>query len=69
VAAALGQRLDAVIGIDHIGSTAVPGLAGKDVIDVQATAAGLAHADRLAPPVPAGRLHGDPLPAGLSAAR
>lgn len=50
VAAALGQRLgDAVISIDHIGSTAVPGLAAKDVIDMQVTVASLAHADRLAP--------------------
>jgi GrpB-like predicted nucleotidyltransferase (UPF0157 family) len=27
--------------IDHIGSTAVPGLAAKDVIDIQVTVAGL----------------------------
>jgi GrpB-like predicted nucleotidyltransferase (UPF0157 family) len=29
------------IRIDHIGSTAVPGLAAKDILDVQVTAAGL----------------------------
>jgi GrpB-like predicted nucleotidyltransferase (UPF0157 family) len=31
---------DTVIRIDHIGSTAVPGLASKDVLDIQATVAG-----------------------------
>jgi len=40
----LGRELRAAIGgtavrIDHIGSTAVPGLAAKDVIDVQITVA------------------------------
>jgi GrpB-like predicted nucleotidyltransferase (UPF0157 family) len=35
---ALGDR---ALRIDHIGSTAVPGLPAKDVIDVQATVAGL----------------------------
>jgi GrpB-like predicted nucleotidyltransferase (UPF0157 family) len=40
---------DAVLAIDHIGSTAVPGLAAKDVIDLQVTVASLAEADRLAP--------------------
>jgi dephospho-CoA kinase len=50
LAAALRRRLgDAAMGIDHIGSTAVPGLAAKDVIDLQVTVAGLADADRLAP--------------------
>lgn len=33
--------------IDHIGSTAVPGLAAKDVIDIQITVADLATADAL----------------------
>ena len=38
--AAIGRRLrsalgDAALRIDHIGSTAVPGMAAKDVIDVQ----------------------------------
>jgi GrpB-like predicted nucleotidyltransferase (UPF0157 family) len=50
VAAALRRHLgDAAVAIDHIGSTAVPGLAAKDVIDVQVTVASLADADRLAP--------------------
>ncbi|WP_431886919.1 dephospho-CoA kinase [Micromonospora wenchangensis] len=31
--------------IDHVGSTAVPGLAGRDVIDVQVTVSSLAEAD------------------------
>ncbi|MDQ6874432.1 MAG: dephospho-CoA kinase [Actinomycetota bacterium] len=34
---------------DHIGSTAVPGLAAKDVIDVQVSVASLDHADQLRP--------------------
>ncbi len=38
---------DAVIRIDHIGSTAVPGLAAKDVIDIQITVADLDGADSL----------------------
>ncbi|WDZ84253.1 dephospho-CoA kinase [Micromonospora cathayae] len=37
--------------VDHIGSTAVPGLAAKDVIDVQLTVDSLADADRLAEPL------------------
>jgi GrpB-like predicted nucleotidyltransferase (UPF0157 family) len=50
LAAALRDRLgDGVVSIDHIGSTAVPGLAAKDVIDLQVTVASLTHADRLAP--------------------
>jgi GrpB-like predicted nucleotidyltransferase (UPF0157 family) len=50
LAAALRRHLgDGVVGIDHIGSTAVPGLAAKDVIDLQVTVADLADADRLAP--------------------
>ena len=50
LAAALWRHLgDTVMGIDHIGSTAVPGLAAKDVIDLQVTVADLADADRLAP--------------------
>lgn len=50
LAAGLRQHLgDGVVGIDHIGSTAVPGLAAKDVIDIQISVAGLAEADRLAP--------------------
>ena len=38
---------DAAIRIDHIGSTAVPGLAAKDVIDIQITVADLERADGL----------------------
>lgn len=46
----IGDALRARVGgdalrIDHIGSTAVPGLAAKDVIDVQVTVAHLAVAD------------------------
>jgi dephospho-CoA kinase len=36
------------VRVDHIGSTAVPGLDAKDVIDVQVTVASLAVADQLA---------------------
>lgn len=36
--------------IDHVGSTSVPGLAAKDVIDVQVAVANLADADALAEP-------------------
>lgn len=44
--AAISQRLRAALGdlalrIDHIGSTSVPGLAAKDVIDIQVTVAEL----------------------------
>ena len=50
LAAALRRQLGgAAVSIDHIGSTAVPGLAAKDVIDLQVTVADLADADRLAP--------------------
>jgi GrpB-like predicted nucleotidyltransferase (UPF0157 family) len=50
LAAGLRRRLgDAAVSIDHIGSTSVPGLAAKDVIDLQVTVASLADADRLAP--------------------
>jgi len=36
---------DGALRIDHIGSTSVPGLAAKDVIDVQVTVAKLAETD------------------------
>ncbi len=50
LAAGLRRHLgDGALSIDHIGSTAVPGLAAKDVIDVQVTVGSLADADRLAP--------------------
>lgn len=40
LAAALG---DSALRIDHIGSTSVPGLAAKDIIDAQVTVAELTH--------------------------
>ncbi|WP_223932896.1 dephospho-CoA kinase [Arthrobacter sp. StoSoilB5] len=53
-AARLSSRIQAaapddILAVDHIGSTAVPGLAAKDVIDLQVTVAGLDVADRIAP--------------------
>jgi GrpB-like predicted nucleotidyltransferase (UPF0157 family) len=46
VAQDLRARLgDAALRIDHIGSTAVPGLAAKDLIDVQVTVARLGKTD------------------------
>src|SRR5262249_55940025 len=50
--AAIAPRLraaddNAILAIHHIGSTSVPGLAAKDIIDVQVTVADLALADRL----------------------
>ncbi|EWM12472.1 dephospho-CoA kinase [Kutzneria sp. 744] len=39
---------DKALRVDHVGSTAVPGLAAKDVIDLQLTVASLADADALA---------------------
>lgn len=47
VAGAAGRR------VDHVGSTAVPGLAAKDVIDIQLTVDDLAAADALAEPLAA----------------
>lgn len=44
-AAILGDLGAEVLGIDHIGSTSVPGLASKDVIDIQVTVADLVHVD------------------------
>ena len=38
-----------ILAVDHIGSTAVPGLDAKDVIDLQLSVRDLAAADRLAP--------------------
>jgi dephospho-CoA kinase len=40
---------DGILAVDHIGSTAVPGLAAKDVIDLQITVSDLTVADRIAP--------------------
>jgi dephospho-CoA kinase len=42
---------DKVLRADHIGSTSVPGLAAKNVIDVQVAVADLADADELAEPL------------------
>lgn len=39
--------------VDHIGSTSVPGLAAKDVIDLQVTVASISDADALAEPLAA----------------
>ena len=44
---------DAAIRIDHIGSTAVPGLAAKDVIDIQITVANLDQAGNVTRPLTA----------------
>jgi GrpB-like predicted nucleotidyltransferase (UPF0157 family) len=50
---AIRRRLAAILGeravrIDHVGSTSVPGLDAKDVIDVQVSVRSLADADPLA---------------------
>ena len=45
IRAAMGER---ALRIDHVGSTAVPGLAAKPVVDVQVTVAQLADAQPLA---------------------
>lgn len=47
LAARLTHALGAEYRIDHIGSTAVPGLAAKDVLDLQLTVPDLATADAL----------------------
>jgi len=55
VAARLGHLLGRAVGrIDHVGSTAVPGLAAKDILDVQVTVPSLAAAERAAPALAAG---------------
>nr|WP_306422547.1 dephospho-CoA kinase [Paenarthrobacter aurescens] len=38
-----------ILAVDHIGSTSVPGLAAKDVVDLQVTVVDLDTADRIAP--------------------
>ena len=61
----LAERLRSLVGsaaarIDHVGSTAVPGLAAKDVIDVQVTVRNLnAAADVVEPLTAAGFRQGD----------
>ena len=70
--ALLGSAIgDDVISIDHIGSTAVPGLGAKDVIDVQVTVASLDRSDAWPNQIgPFHRRHGimrDHVPAGESA--
>ncbi|MET8653392.1 MULTISPECIES: dephospho-CoA kinase [Nocardia] len=72
LAAACGS---AAIRIDHIGSTAVPDLPAKDVIDIQITVADLAAADGLRDalgaagfPVKAHLAHDNPKPTGADPA-
>ncbi|HEY9355840.1 MAG TPA: dephospho-CoA kinase [Arthrobacter sp.] len=53
-AARIGARILAaapadIMAVDHIGSTSVPGLAAKDVLDLQVTVPDLAVADRIGP--------------------
>lgn len=65
------RRVDPrVLGVQHIGSTSVPGLPAKNVIDLQLTVASLEHADFMAPmladagfPRLAGIWRDDPKPA------
>jgi GrpB-like predicted nucleotidyltransferase (UPF0157 family) len=52
----LARRIRALVGpaairIDHIGSTAVPGLGAKDVIDLQITVGSLDRVDEVASPL------------------
>jgi dephospho-CoA kinase len=42
---------DKVLRVDHIGSTSVPGIAAKDVLDIQIAVASMADADALAEPL------------------
>ena len=54
--AVLAARISVAAGgarCDHVGSTAVPGLPAKDVVDLQLTVPDLATADRLAAPLAA----------------
>ncbi len=49
LAARIRTAAPELLAVDHIGSTAVPGMPAKDVIDLQLTVDSLATADRLAP--------------------
>lgn len=70
----MATRISAAAGgrrVDHIGSTAVPGMPAKDVLDLQLTVDSLDQADELAPaltaagfPRPAGHWQDLPRPAG-----
>jgi dephospho-CoA kinase len=65
LAALLGARISAAAGglrVEHIGSTSVPGLPAKDVIDLQLVVPDLQVADRLAAPLTAA---GFPLVPGI----
>lgn len=73
----LGTRLRNIIGdralrIDHIGSTSVPGLGAKDVIDIQITVADIDDIDELTKQMKQhgfqtnGELHRDHEPPGFS---
>ena len=53
VAAALGP---AVLGIEHVGSTSVPGLAAKPIVDIQVSVADLGGEPRYVPPLQAAGL-------------
>ncbi len=71
---ALADRL--VLAVDHIGSTAVPGLPAKDVIDLQLTVAAIEDADAIAAtlavagfPLVKGIISDDPKPNVPGAAR
>jgi dephospho-CoA kinase len=75
LAARLQHADGRILAVDHIGSTAVPGLDAKDVIDLQVTVASLAEADELAPALAAagfprrpGTWKDDPKPSAPEAA-
>ena len=71
LARSLRERLgDDALRIDHIGSTSVPGLAAKDLIDIQVTVAELvvsdAWPDELLPGLHRRSVRGDHIPAASS---
>jgi GrpB-like predicted nucleotidyltransferase (UPF0157 family) len=53
VAAALGRT---ALGIEHVGSTSVPGLAAKPIVDIQVSVADLGDEPRYVPPLQAAGL-------------